>query len=321
MDMRIAAGMVTFNPSLDDLRGSVPALLKQVEALVIVDNGSKNVDKVADFVAGYPQVTLLRNEKNLGVAVALNRIFEWAEKAGFDWVLTLDDDSEIPSGMIDGYRRCLKDRDDVAAVGSGASSDSDGVLDSANSVNGSKRADDSNGSSRVGIVCPLLINRKDGTVFHSKRSKDECITSGSLTNVAAWRAIGGFDDWLFIDGVDFDFSRRLVAAGYPIVECKAVVMPHQIGESRTINLGIKHPIAWNHAPFRWYYIERNALYIDKKLGVYSWPHAVARIVGDALIVLLFEHDKAKKIGAMLRGWRAGKRKIREMNASKGTDRE
>ncbi|MCO6558770.1 MAG: glycosyltransferase family 2 protein [Bifidobacterium sp.] len=319
--MRIAAGMVTFNPSLDDLRGSVPALLKQVETLVVVDNGSGNVEDVASFVAGYPQVTLLRNGKNLGVAVALNRIFEWAEKTGFDWVLTLDDDSEIPEEMIDGYRRCLKDRDDVAAMGGSTSSDSDGVSDSMDSGNGSKRANDFNGSSRVGIVCPLLVNRKDGTVFQSKRNENECITSGSLTNVAAWKAIGGFDDWLFIDGVDFDFSRRLVAAGYPIVECKAVVMPHQIGESRTINLGFKHPIAWNHAPFRWYYIERNALYIDKKLGVYSWLHSVARIAQDMLIVLLFERDKGKKVGAMLRGWRAGKRKIRGMNASKGTNRE
>ncbi|WEV53134.1 glycosyltransferase family 2 protein [Bifidobacterium sp. ESL0704] len=310
--MRIAAGMVTFNPALDDLRASVPALLKQVEALVVVDNGSGNVGDIASFVEDYPQVILLRNGKNLGVATALNRIFEWAQKAGFDWVLTLDDDSEIPDGMIDGYRRCLKDRDDAAAANLGLLNDSGGVSASGNSGDGSKRANGFKGSARVGIVCPLLVNRRDGTVFHSKRNESECITSGSLTSVSAWRAIGGFDDWLFIDGVDFDFSRRLVAAGYPIVECKAVLMPHQIGESRTINLGFKHPIAWNHAPFRWYYIERNQLYIDKKLGVYSWPRSLARIAQDMLIVLLFERNKGKKIGAMLRGWRAGKRKIRGM---------
>lgn len=282
MQIHIAAGMVTFNPALDDLRGSVPALLKQVETLVVVDNGSSNVEDIASFLVAYPQVKLLRNGENLGIATALNRIFEWAQGSGIDWMLTLDDDSEIPDGMIDGYRHYLSTQQD--------------------------------GGSEVGIVCPLLINRKDGTVFRSKRSADECITSGSLTNVSAWRAIGGFDDWLFIDGVDFDFSRRLVAAGYPIVECRDVLMPHQIGESRTVNLVVKHPIAWNHAPFRWYYIQRNALYIDKKLGTYSWPRSVARIAQDMLIILLFEGDKAAKIGAMMRGWRAGKRKIREMKA-------
>jgi rhamnosyltransferase len=282
--MHIAAGMVTFNPSLNDLRGSVLALLGQVEALVVVDNGSGNVEDIAGFVAHYPQVTLLCNNGNLGVAAALNQAFEWAEKSGFDWVLTLDDDSEIPDGMIEGYRRCLAGRQDDGA--------------------------------KVGIVCPLLRNRKDGTVFHSKRNDSECITSGSLTNVAAWRKIGGFDDWLFIDGVDFDFSRRLVRAGYPIVECTGVVMPHQIGESRTVNLGFKHPIAWNHAPFRWFYIERNALYIDAKLGTYSWLRSVARLAQDMLIVLLFERDKSAKVGAMLRGWRAGKRKMRAMKSGK-----
>ncbi|MDF7663242.1 glycosyltransferase family 2 protein [Bifidobacterium sp. ESL0763] len=283
--MRIAASMVTFNPSLDDLRASVPALLGQVDALVVVDNGSGNVDDVARLVGGFDKVTLLRNGKNLGVATALNRAFEWARKAGFDWVLTLDDDSEIPEGMVSGYVRCLQSQPD--------------------------------GGTGVGIVCPLLRNRRDGTVFHSKRNEGECITSGSLTNVAAWRAIGGFDDWLFIDGVDFDFSRRLVAAGHPIVECADVIMPHQIGESRTVNLGFKHPIAWNHAPFRWFYIERNALYIDAKLGTYSWPRSLARLAQDMLIVLLFERNKAAKVGAMLRGWRAGKRKIRAMRAGRG----
>ncbi|WEV72333.1 glycosyltransferase family 2 protein [Bifidobacterium sp. ESL0790] len=282
--MRIAASMVTFNPSLDDLRGSVPALLGQVGALVVVDNGSENVERVAELVGRFDKVTLLRNGKNLGVATALNRAFEWASGAGFDWVLTLDDDSEIPDGMIDGYRRCLTKQ--------------------------------TNGGTGVGIVCPLLRNRKDGTIFHSKRNEGECITSGSLTNVDAWRAIGGFDDWLFIDGVDFDFSRRLVRAGYPIVECTDVIMPHQIGESRTVNLGFKHPIAWNHAPFRWFYIERNALYIDVKLGTYSWPRSVSRLAQDMLIVLLFEREKGAKVGAMLRGWRAGKRKIRAMRAGR-----
>lgn len=282
--MTIAASMVTFNPSLDDLRESVPALLGQVGALVVVDNGSENVDRVAELVDRFDKVTLLRNGKNLGVATALNRAFEWASEAGFDWVLTLDDDSEIPDGMIDGYRQCL--------------------------------ARQTNGGTGVGIVCPLLRNRKDGTIFHSKRNESECITSGSLTNVAAWHAIGGFDDWLFIDGVDFDFSRRLVRAGYPIVECADVIMPHQIGESHTVNLGFKHPIAWNHAPFRWFYIERNALYVDVKLGTYSWLRSVARLVQDMLIVLLFEHDKGAKVGAMLRGWCAGKRKIRAMRAGR-----
>lgn len=54
-------------------------------------------------------------------------------------------------------------------------------------------------------------NRLDGTILHSKCHEDECITSGSLTSVEAWQKIGGFDEWLEIDGVDFDFFKATCA--------------------------------------------------------------------------------------------------------------
>nr|WP_044087599.1 glycosyltransferase family 2 protein [Bifidobacterium bombi] len=283
--MNIAAGIVTYNPDIEDIKASVPRLMRQVQCVVVVDNGSDNVAQIEAELAPYERVVLLKNAGNLGVAAALNRVFEWSRGHGYDWVLTLDDDSQIPEDMVEKYGSELRGRMDGRHP-------------------------------RVGIVCPLLKNRRDGTVFHSKRSRDECITSGSLTSVAGWEAVHGFDEWLFIDGVDFDFSRRLVAAGYELVECSDVVMPHQIGESRSIHVLGHHPIIWNHAAFRQYYIQRNNPYIDYKLGTYSYLGSLRRMLTDMLFVIVGERDRPAKIRAMLRGWKDGQRKIRAMRGAK-----
>lgn len=271
------AGIVTYNPDPDDLSKSVPTLVRQLDRVVIVDNGSDNLPSIRDVLKPYPQVLLIENQRNEGIAKALNQIFSWGRSHGYPWILTLDDDSEIPPTMMRGYEDYL-DRCDR----------------------------------NVGIVCPLLKNRRDGTIFHSKRSVDECITSGSLTRVAAWEAVGGFDEWLFIDGVDFDFSRRMVRAGYEIHECGSVIMPHQIGRSRSIDVLGRHPIIWNHSAFRQYYIQRNALYVDFKLGTYSPIRARLRFLKDLVFILIWEDDKWAKVRAMVRGWRAGMAKIRRM---------
>lgn len=284
--MQITAGIVTFNPEIRDLENSVPRLLNQVEALVIADNGSRNLVEIESLLKQYPQVVLLENQKNIGVAAALNRIFRWAVQHDVEWVLTLDDDSEIPDGMVTQYQQLLLSQRSV-----------------------------------VGIVCPLLKNRNDGVVFHSKRNSDECITSGSLTNVSAWKEIGGFDDWLFIDGVDFDFSRRLVRAGFTILECEKVVLPHQIGDSRTLNLIVKHPIIWDHAPFRHFYIQRNTMYIDFKLGVYSYWRTLWHFMNEVLFILVFEHRKKAKISQMFKGRRAGLERIAQMRNAHNATRE
>jgi rhamnosyltransferase len=168
------------------------------------------------------------------------------------------------------------------------------------------------GAAGTGMLCPMLMDRVSGSLTHSKMSADECITSGSLTNVSVWRAIGGFDDWLFIDGVDFDFSRRLVKAKWDIVECPQVIMAHEIGTTRVHSFcGHKIQIM-NHSPLRKFYQERNYPYIDYKLGTHSYSRELGRLCKHLWMVLLFETQKFAKMRAMLRGRADAYKKIAQM---------
>ncbi|EPI59720.1 glycosyltransferase, group 2 family protein [Gardnerella vaginalis JCP8066] len=285
--MHICAGIITYNPTLTDVSTCLEALCNQVERVIIVDNASKNVKSLQEVVSKYANVTLVKNSQNIGFAKALTQVFEWAKSQGFNWVLTLNDDSVVPSNMISEYKK---------------------ILENQGSLVNQKNAK----NSKIAIVCSLLKNRLDGTILHSKCHEDECITSGSLTSVEAWAKIGGFDEWLEIDGVDFDFSRRLVRAGWKIVECQNVIMEHQIGKARSINLIIKHPIVWNHNANRKYYIARNMQVVDYKMGTYSYVKSLRAVVRDMIFVALWEKNKFAKILAMVRGFKDGQQKIRQM---------
>ena len=288
--MRICSGIITYNPTLTDVNTCLEALCSQVERVIIVDNASKNVKSLQEVVSKYANVTLVKNSQNIGFAKALTQVFEWAKSQGFDWVLTLNDDSVVPSNMVSEYKKILESQENLV-----------------NSKN-----------SKIAIVCSLLKNRLDGTILHSKCHEDECITSGSLTSVEAWEKIGGFDEWLEIDGVDFDFSRRLARAGWKIVECQNVIMEHQIGKARSINLIIKHPIVWNHNANRKYYIARNMQVVDYKMGTYSYAKSLRAVVRDMIFVALWEKNKFAKISAMIRGFKDGQKKIRQMRKNKCT---
>ena len=285
--MHICAGIITYNPTLTDVSTCLEALCNQVERVIIVDNASKNVKSLQEVVSKYTNVTLVKNSQNVGFAKALTQVFEWAKSQGFNWVLTLNDDSVVPSNMISEYKK---------------------IMENQGSLVNQKNAK----NSKIAIVCSLLKNRLDGTILHSKCHEDECITSGSLTSVEAWEKIGGFDEWLEIDGVDFDFSRRLVRAGWKIVECQNVIMEHQIGKARSINLIIKHPIVWNHNANRKYYIARNMQVVDYKMGTYSYVKSLRAVVRDMIFVALWEKNKFAKIRAMVRGFKDGQQKIRQM---------
>ncbi len=286
-NMHICAGIITYNPTLTDVSTCLEALCNQVERVIIVDNASKNVKSLQEVVSKYANVTLVKNSQNIGFAKALTQVFEWAKSQGFNWVLTLNDDSVVPSNMISEYKKILENQGNL--------------VNQKNAKN-----------SKIAIVCSLLKNRLDGTILHSKCHEDECITSGSLTSVEAWAKIGGFDEWLEIDGVDFDFSRRLVRAGWKIVECQNVIMEHQIGKARSINLIIKHPIVWNHNANRKYYIARNMQVVDYKMGTYSYAKSLRAVVRDMIFVALWEKNKFAKIHAMIRGFKDGQQKIRQM---------
>lgn len=271
---QICAGIVLYNPNEDRLAENINAILPQVSWLILVDNGSNNIESILKEWNNKSKIKFIINIKNEGIAKALNQMCETASEANFKWILTLDQDSVCPSNLIHKFMQYTE-------------------------------------YNKIGIVCPrfeLNINghslKKVTTNFEYV---DYCITSASLTNLEAWNKSGKFDEWMFIDCVDYDFCLKLTSHGYKILRLNDVVINHEVGKLQVMELPFgKKIILHNHNPMRNYYISRNTVYILKKYwknkSVYRW---IPRLIYWQTCKLIFERNKIKNLTQFLKGIKDG----------------
>lgn len=267
----ICAGIITFNPDVNRLIKNIDAISKQVTHVYICDNGSSNINEIKEIICNCgisKEISLIRLDNNYGIAYALNRVFDIAMKIGYSWVLTLDQDSICPLDLIDNYIKY------------------EGVY------------------SKVGIYCPQIndINRDENIQLKDSAIEiEKCITSAALTLVEAWNTSGYFDEFLFIDSVDFDFCKKIRNKAFKIVQVNSVAIQHEIGKIKKFNVLGKSFTPMNHSSFRKYYISRNAIYLSKKYEDESLLHSLLSIGKLFLLTVLFESKKREKLDAILKG--------------------
>ena len=269
--MSYAIGIVTYQPDKQRLHENILSALTNQEAghVFIVDNHSSNLSDIQQLVADYPRTVLIENDENKGIARALNQIAECAEKQGYEWFVTLDQDSVMPKRSMDEYVPYTQDDD-------------------------------------IGIICPSVVDRNMGAEYNPSHQETDvihqCITAGNLVRLEAWKKAGGFSEELFIDGVDFDFCLKIEKAGYKILRVNRIKLLQEVGHGKKIPLPFHHQMSvLHHSPTRLYYIARNYLYIGKKHHQrWHWAVEVAKRM---FIVLCFEKNRWKKLRYMLIGIR------------------
>lgn len=270
---KIAAGIVTYNPDIDRLRENVEAVLPQVEYLYIIDNNSGNFSDWKN-IFDENKVGLTKLNLNVGIARALNILMDKAGNDGYEWVLTLDDDSVIAENYLKEIEPYL-----------------DG---------------------EVGIACgiPIYQGQDNPNVYKERMSAiAACMTSGSVTNVDAWHRVSGYDEWMFIDFVDNDFCKRLELAGYRIIQVHGTNFSHQLGETETISLFGKKIVLRNYSPLRNYYSVRNQIYFIRKYsGNIKIMWYLSRLLYMVTLKLLFERNKGENLLSIIRGASEGFRK-------------
>ena len=168
-----------------------------------------------------------------------------------DWMITLDQDSILSEDYIEIVYKYLKGKN-------------------------------------VAIYCPVIYDRnrdiidktsvtKKGNTLYSIVEVDKCITSGAIYNVNIWESLGGFNEKLFIDGVDFEYCFRAKKSGYKIYQISELKLNHSIGNGKVFKFGIMHVGVHNHSPFRKYYIARNRIYCDYLNEIANPPAMLGRI--------------------------------------------
>ena len=274
LEMNYCAGIVTYNPQMSRLQENLNAISVQVENVIIVDNGSANTDEIKALVSQYDNVHLNELKQNKGIAYALNVIYEYASTNNFDWFLTLDQDSVCMPKLMEHYHKYVFEE-------------------------------------KVGMMSCSLIDRNAGIDLIQKGQGIEstiykeipyCYTSGAFMNVKVLEEIGGYDNKLFIDKVDFDISLRITKNRYRIIKVDYVGLLHELGEAKEYrSITGKKKYVFNHNPIRRYYIMRNAVYCCKKHKNYLAFRFLYSDLCSIVPVFLHEDQKFKKLWYEIKG--------------------
>ena len=271
---KIYAGIVAYNPDLKRLEENVSSVRSQLSDVVVFDNGSDNIEGIQELVSNFANVILIKSEKNLGIATALNRLMQWGYQNGCDWMLSLDQDSVCEKDFVVRMEPYLTIE------------------------------------RNLGVVAPVIVDRNVGVVGHNPKSKyahvNTCITSGAFSKVSAWKRIGEYDESMFIDSVDFEYCYRMRKYGYGVIQVRDVQLLHELGRSQKKRFLFWKIKVTGHSAFRKYYIARNNIYYPLKHGM--WLRVVRgniRNIGMIVVTLLYENVKVRKIKSIYKGWKNG----------------
>ena len=245
-------------------------LQQEGATVLVVDNGSgpETLEQL-HRLQQEQGVCLVENPENMGIASALQQGLMYAYDNSFRLLLTLDQDSRVCEGSLAEMIRVLNENNAIASVG------------------------------------PAYSPEGRATTQANPEIVKYLITSGNLTKVNEAVCCGGFDEDLFIDSVDFDFSLRLRENGYLIAKVPGAHLQHSIGETyspRGLFSFIKLEM---HSPLRFYYIFRNHRILCKRYRK-TFPGFCLKkdivMAVELLRIALFFPEKKRYFAAARKGW-------------------
>lgn len=273
--------VVTYNPDAT-LARNLAALREQVVEVVVVDNGTSDFEAVRR-ACGETGCRLIRNERNLGIAAALNQGYAAAAQAGAEWLAMFDQDSLPPGGGVAALLRL---------------------------------ADAHPHGERIGVLAMTHEDRGTGRAYHAPSDVLEegpgwrllrtTITSGSLARCETLRRLGGFEERLFIDFVDHEFCLRIRRHDWLVVEAPDVVMTHSMGASRVHRFLGRRMVLTHHSAWRRYFMTRNQLEIYRRNLLFEplWcARGFATLALGTMVMLAVEDQAPAKLRAVLRACR------------------
>lgn len=260
--MKLCALVVWFNPdSLGNAVERVKAYSQFLDKVYIVDNSETDNSSLASDISNAEYVPLM---KNTGIAHALNAGLEKAFNDGFDYCMTMDQDSVWDAEEIQKYIKIVaEDGENYQAFCP---------------VIRTRRYPSFLGK----LKRKICRQQEPGSVWNAIQAVDRWITSGSFLSLKAYKAVPmyssggqGFNENFFIDEVDYEFCVRFVEKGFKCRICSEVYLNQTIGALEKVK-GKIFP-KWNaHSDFRLYYIVRNCTYMMKKYPEYTEKYRYKR---------------------------------------------
>lgn len=259
----LAATVILYNPQPSVIE-NIKSYITQVDILIAVDNSERKIaDDILEFFESN-DVIYIRNGKNLGIAAALNQAANLAIKEGFDFLLTMDQDSSATEKMIEALFKYVKENKDA------------------------------------GVISPVHLNKFGTTKIEDEEIVPRlCVkTSGNILNLKIFKKIGPFWEDLFIDYVDIEYCMRLNNSGYKVLEISKAELEHNEADIIKKKFFNKIVYPYNHSPIRYYYKTRNRLYLRKKYkNIFPeyFDYEIKLFINNLIKTVIYEDKKLMKL--------------------------
>lgn len=261
--------------------------------VVLYNPSTKQVNNVEALASNYPVVAVDNSKQassvkcshyiplydNKGIAAAQNVGIKWVRENGFKFCLLLDQDSIIDKNLI------LELYEDFIAI---------------------KEKD-----SKVGFIGPVFVDEVSKQEYKNYSDKNDVYTktsaliaSGCFISMECLDVVGGMDESLFIDLVDFEWCWRAESKGYTGYMTRNVTMTHTIGKEYHNWHGFVLGLS---APFRYYYQYRNTLWLIRRSYVpHKWKlKSIIRRSLDMILVPIVSKQGWQVLRNMINGIKDG----------------
>ena len=277
--MTVAVVVPTYRPDATELDSLVTSLQALGLSILVTDDASPVTFDPALRAVEALGVTVIRHERNAGIARGLNEGLGFAFDLGATWLLTVDQDTTLTADYVESLLPWA-----VAGVG----------------VVAAEHIADASGS--IGYPSRLV----DGQLI-----TEEVIQTGSLWSVDVMNSVGGFDESLGIDAVDAAACLRIREHGLRVVLAPGVSLSHHLGNTRQVQIFGKTVLATGHSASRRTTMVRNRLKLAPAEFRQSPIHAMRtlrRVAVNVALGALVEDDRLAKAKAGLRGLRSGSKR-------------
>ena len=253
--------------------------------IIVVDNASQDssVELLREQYGGEERVELIALDDNYGFSYANNVGIRRAEEWGADYVLLLNNDTEIEPDMLKRLGECAQRHPDSMIVPKIYYSDDRKRLWSAG-----------------GSVSPVIrkvrhigLNETDAGQYEQEADIGFATGCCLFIPMAVIRRAGVLDERFFLYYEDTEYSFRLQKLGIHIYYCPRAVMYHKVGASTK---GADSPLCAYYIARNW--LLCNRLHLGWRYPVFLLYYMVNRIV---CCLLWLVQGKAALVHATLRG--------------------
>ena len=282
-NVKIIVLIVTYNPNIKAFKETLRCVVNTAEKVLIIDNASKNLSEINDLTSQFKNISIIKNEKNLGISKPYNTAISFARENNYDALLLLDQDSILCDNFVSEYRKHFSDQ----------------------------------------YVClaPLIAHRSKeymefvGDYFAEQKGAPPCevastINSGTLINLKNLPSQIHIDESLFIDWIDTDFFLQVQKSGLKTLRINTATLLADIGDFKKHKMLNRVWFSSNYSPQRLLFQAKDTAYFFKKYYKEKNPffktHEYVTItLWRWLMMAIFEKKRLRKITSLIKGLAAG----------------